>query len=99
MTNKNKFSSDKTEALKLDAVGIDQLETLLRKSINEYLKSRTIVEGRNRKGSYERLSVATGISTSYLHQFNKDNKSVSIQHLNKLACHFSIRYAIINFTP
>lgn len=98
MVTQNLTSSSSTK-LKFDAIGIEQLEAVLRERITEFLKSRTNVGGRVRKGSYDWLSSETGISTSYLQQFNKDKRSISIQHLNTLACHFSVQYAIVNFPP
>lgn len=87
------------QPLRFDAIGLDQLENTLREHITEYLKSRTKINGRTRKGSYGLLSSATGISTSYLQQFNKNKRSMAIIHLNRLACHFKVRYAIVNFPP
>ncbi|TBR43851.1 hypothetical protein CBF23_003745 [Marinomonas agarivorans] len=98
MVTQNLTSSTSTK-LKFDAIGIEQLEDVLRERITEFLQSRSKVNGRIRKGSYDWLSSETGISTSYLQQFNKDKRSISIHHLNTLACHFSVRYAIVNFPP
>jgi len=99
MTVEKLVTPVKSQPIKFDAIGIEQLETLLRERISEYLQSRTTINGRVRKGSYELLSIATGISTSYLQQFNKNERTIAVICLNKLACHFNIRYAIVNFPP
>ena len=99
MTTQQLASISESKKRKFDAIGLEQLENVLRERMTDYLHSRTEVNGRLRKGSYDWLSSETGISTSYLQQFNKDKRSISIHHLNTLACHFSVRYAIVNFPP
>lgn len=99
MTTQQLSSVSEAKNRKFDAIGLEQLEQVLRERMTEYLQTRTRVDGRVRKGSYDWLSSETGISTSYLQQFNKDKRSISIHHLNTLACHFSVRYAIVNFPP
>jgi len=82
---------------KREAVGIDELESLLRSAIDEYLVSRMVINERSRKGSYVLLSEATGVSASYLHQFNKDKRAICITNMNKLAEYFQVKYTISNF--
>lgn len=80
-----------------DAVGIDQLESLLRHHITEYLKTYSVLDGRNRRGSYKLLSDATGISYTYLWQFHKQERAICITNMNTLANHFGVRYLVSNF--
>lgn len=82
-----------------DAVGIDELEALLRTRISGYLDSRTIINGRQRKGSYKLLSEATGVSDTYIWQFHKQERAICITNMNLLAQHFDIRYVVYNFEP
>lgn len=80
-----------------DAVGIDQLEALLRHKITQYLAARFEIAGRKRKGSYNLLSEDTGISYTYLWQFHKKDQAICITNMNILANHFNVRYLVTNF--
>jgi|GEM_PF-3074423 len=80
-----------------DAVGVDQLELLLRARIEQYLSSTVVVEGKVRKGSYNLLCEATGISHTFIWKFHKKEQSICITNMNKLANFFDVRYFVENF--
>jgi len=80
-----------------DAVGVEQLESMLRQRIDAYLSSRVIVEGKNRKGSYNLLCEATGISHTFIWKFHKKQQAICITNMNKLANFFEVRYFVENF--
>ena len=82
--------------LEFDAIGVDQLEEVLRLKIADYLVNRQEIDGRMRKGSFNLLSQMSDVSSSYLHQFFK-GKSICITNMNKLANFFKVKYVVINF--
>ena len=82
-----------------DAVGIDQLEALLRQRIDAFLITHEVINGRKRKGSYNRISSETGISSAYLHKFHIKKQAVCITNLNKIARFFAVKYVVVNFEP
>ncbi|KJZ15802.1 hypothetical protein TW85_02575 [Marinomonas sp. S3726] len=82
--------------LEFDAIGVDQLEAVLRLRMADFLINRQEIDGRMRKGSFNLLSEMADVSSSYLHQFFK-GKSICITNMNKLANHFNVKYIVINF--
>lgn len=80
-----------------DAVGVNQLETVLKERITEYLKEPRVRNGRKCRGSYRSLAAETGISQSYIHKFHHRNLSICITNLNKLANRFEVKYIVVNF--
>mgnify|MGYP005998112605 CR=1 FL=1 len=82
--------------LEFDAIGVEQLEAVLRLRIASFLVNRQEIEGRMRRGSFNLLSQMADVSSSYLHQFFK-GKSICITNMNKLANYFNVRYIVINF--
>lgn len=82
--------------LEFDAIGVDQLEALLRLKMADFFVNRQTINGRVRKGSFNLLSQVADVSSSYLHQFFK-GKSICITNMNKLANFFKVKYVVINF--
>lgn len=82
--------------LDFDAIGVEQLESVLRLKIAEFLVNRQTIDGRERRGSFNLLSHMADVSSSYLHQFFK-GKSICITNMNKLANYFNVKYVVINF--
>lgn len=80
-----------------DAVGVVMLESLLRQRIEGYLSSSVMVNGKARKGSYNLLCEATGISHTFIWKFHKKDQSICITNMNKLANFFGVRYFVENF--
>lgn len=80
-----------------DVVGIDQLESVLRQKITEFQSESFVIDGRKRKGSYKLLSESTGVSTTYLWQFHKEERAICITNMNILANHFGVTYMVSNF--
>lgn len=80
-----------------DAVGVNQLETVLKERISEYLQQPRIHNGRKCRGSYRSLAKETGISQSYIHKFHSRDQTICITNMNKLANHFSVRFFVTNF--
>lgn len=80
-----------------DAVGIEQLEEVLRHRIDAFLETRHVVNARKRKGSYQLIADATGISQSFVVKFHRNERTVCIQNLNKLAAFFNVKYVVTNF--
>lgn len=82
-----------------DAVGVPQLESVLKERISEYLIQPRVHNGRKCRGSYRSLAKETGISQGYIHKFHQRNQAICITNLNKLAHHFSVKYMVMNFEP
>ncbi|TBR38251.1 hypothetical protein CBF23_012720 [Marinomonas agarivorans] len=84
--------------MEFDAVGIDQLEQLLRERIACFRTSQQQINGKLHKGSLKLLSDITGVSSACLSKFYH-GKSLRLDSMNKLAYHFNIQYVVTNFFP
>lgn len=84
--------------MEFDAVGVEQLERLLREKIANFKNNQQEINGKLYQGSLKLLSDITGISSTYLHQFQK-GEPLRVDSINKLAHYFDIKYVVTNFIP
>jgi len=84
------------ELPEFDAIGVEQLEAMLRLRMADFLVNQQEVDGQMCKGSLNLLSEMSDVPSSYLHQFFQE-KSICITNMNKLANHFNVKYIVMNF--
>lgn len=80
---------------RIDAIGLEELELLLKKKINFYLNSYQQKNGRLRKGTLTLLANSTDVSPAHLYQFTK-GYSICMQSINNLALYFDVSYLLTN---
>ncbi|ASP38798.1 hypothetical protein CHH28_08940 [Bacterioplanes sanyensis] len=80
-----------------DAVGIKDLEQVLRDRIERYLNTEIYIgASKPMKGTYSLLSQGSGVSRSYIWKFF-NGKSICLTNMNRLADYFGVTYVVSNF--